>query len=62
MGISTSGFCITNDEIVSLASLEEIRRRRNRYQEVITRGEGDAQRIEKCNELEAKCFEYIQSK
>ncbi|HCB52144.1 TPA: hypothetical protein DEP21_06350 [Patescibacteria group bacterium] len=62
MGISTSGFCITNDEMVSVASLQEIRRRRGRYQEVVDRGEGDVQWIEKCNEIETKCLEYIKAK
>ena len=62
MGISTAGVCITNDELVSVASLQEIRRRKIRSQEVISRGEGDPKWIEKCDELEAKCLAYIKSK
>ena len=62
MGISQAGFAITNDEIVSIASLEEIRRRKIRSQEVIDRGEGDPKWIEKCDEIEAKCLAYITTK
>jgi uncharacterized protein (UPF0371 family) len=39
MGISCAGLCITDDEVVSIASLEEIGRRKFRSQEVIDRGE-----------------------
>jgi uncharacterized protein (UPF0371 family) len=39
MGISCAGFAITNDEIVSIASLEEIARRKGRYQQQIDRKE-----------------------
>ena len=37
MGISCAGFSITNDEIVSIASLHEIERRKAWYQEMIER-------------------------
>lgn len=61
MGISCAGFCISDDEIVSIASLEEIRRRKFRSQEVIDRGEGDPKWISKINELEQKCLQYCES-
>lgn len=62
MGISNAGFAITNDEICSVASLQEIRRRKERYRQVITRGEGDESRIIKCDTLETKCLDYIKEK
>jgi len=62
MGISCAGLCITDDEVVSIASLEEIGRRKYRCQEVIDRGEWDAQWIEKANELEQKCTHYCEDK
>lgn len=62
MGINCAGYAITDDEVVSIASLQEIRRRRDRYQEVIERGEGEQKWIQRCDELEAKCLEYCTSK
>ena len=62
MGISSAGFCITDDEVVCVASLWEIRRRKERYKQVIDREEGDKIWLEKCDELEKKCLEYIASK
>ena len=62
MGISQAGFAISNDEIVSIASLQEIRRRKVRSQQVIDRKEGDPKRIEKCYEIETKCLAYITAK
>ena len=62
MGISCAGLCITDDEIVSVASLEEIGRRKVRSQEVIDRGDGDQARIVKCDELEQKCLDYCKDK
>ena len=37
MGISCAGFAITNDEVVSIASLHEIERRKIWYQEQVDR-------------------------
>ena len=62
MWISTAGDCITDDQIVSIASLQEIQRRKVWSQEVIDRGEGDAERISKCDELEKKCLHYCEDK
>lgn len=62
MWISNAWFCITDDEVVSIASLKEIRRRRERYQQMIDRGEGEEIWIEKSNELETKCLDYIAKK
>ena len=62
MGINCAGFAITDDEIVSVASLQEIRRRRDRYQEVIARGEGEQKWIARCDELETQCLEYCTKK
>ncbi|MBU0626920.1 DUF1846 domain-containing protein [Patescibacteria group bacterium] len=62
MGISSAGFAITDDEACSIASLHEIQRRKGRYQQMIDRGEGKESRTKKCDELEEKCREYINSK
>ena len=62
MGINCAGFAITHDDIVCIASLQEIRRRKWRYQEMINRNEGDQKRVERCEELEAKCMEYCNAK
>jgi len=62
MGISTAGFAITDDEICSIASLQEIRRRKIRYQQVVDRKEGEQSRVARCDELEKKCLEYIKEK
>lgn len=62
MGINQAGLCITNDEIVTIASLEETKRRKVWYQEMIDRNEWEIKRIEQCNLLEQKCEEYAQKK
>lgn len=62
MGISCAGLCITDDEVVSVASLEEIQRRKARTQEVSDRGDGDSERISKCEDLEQKCLHYCEDK
>lgn len=62
MWINCAGFAITNEEIVSIASLEEIRRRKQRYQEQINRWDGETKRLEACDKLEEKCLKYIADK
>lgn len=62
MWISNAGFAITQDEIVSIASLQEIRRRKWRYQQMIDRSKWEVQRVIKCDEIEKKCIDYISSK
>lgn len=62
MGINFAGFAITNDEVISVASLHEIRRRRQWYQEILKRGAGSTSWIDKCNTLEAKALNYITQK
>jgi len=62
MWISCAGFAITNDEIVSIASLEEITRRKGRYQEQIDRKEGKEERVKKCDELYEKAKKYCEDK
>lgn len=51
MGISTAGFCITDDSIVREASLEEIKRRKAWYQEMVDRWQGDEKWVKVCDEL-----------
>jgi len=60
MGISTAGFAIDDDEIISRASLEEIRRRKKWYQQMIDRWEGNEIWIERCDLLEKRCLEYFE--
>ncbi|MEI8090824.1 MAG: hypothetical protein WCG98_00765 [bacterium] len=53
---------IIHDDIVSIASLQEIQRRKERYQEMLNRKEGKQERVTRCEELEAKCMEYCKAK
>lgn len=62
MGISCAGFAITDDEVVSIASLNEIRRRRDWYQQMIDRKEGDKKWIVACDALEEQCLVYCKEK
>jgi uncharacterized protein (UPF0371 family) len=62
MWISSAGFCFANDEIVSVASLQEIRRRKVRYKEMVDRKEWEKIWLDKCDQLESKCLDYIQAK
>lgn len=59
MGINYAGFAITDDQIVCVASLNEIRRRRAWYKEIYERGEGDREWLRKCDSLEAQALKYI---
>ncbi|MCX6822737.1 MAG: DUF1846 family protein [candidate division SR1 bacterium] len=62
MGINCAGFALTNDEVVSIASLQEIQRRKARYEQMIARKEGKQERVTRCEELEAKCLDYCKAK
>lgn len=62
MGINCAGMAITNDEVVSIASLHEIERRKVWYQEMIDRKEGKEERIGKCDELYTKAKKYCEDK
>lgn len=61
MGINYAGFAITNDEVICAASLDEIRRRKVWYQEVIDRGLGAEEWVTNCEKLEKKAIEYMSS-
>ena len=62
MGMNHVKESITNDEIVCIASLNEIRRREDWYQEVVNNGLGEDSWVRACQELERKALEYIQNK
>jgi len=62
MGISCACMAITSDEIVSIASLAEIERRKAWYQEQIDRWEGKQEWTTKCDELYAKAKKYCDDK
>lgn len=62
MGINHAGFAITDDEIVSIASLHEIDRRKKWYQEIIDRDEGEEKWLTKCDELKTEAMFYIKEK
>lgn len=62
MWISTAGFAVEDDEIISRASLAEIDRRRGWYQQMIDRGEGEQIWIERCDKLEERCLAYFEKK
>lgn len=59
MGISNAGFAITDDEMVSIAALEEIRRRKEWYKEVYNHQQTW---IKVCEELELDALRYIKTK
>lgn len=59
MGINTAGECILDDEIVCIASLEEIRRRRDWYQELVDQNVGKNTWVYTCEELERDALKYI---
>ena len=59
MGISNAGFAITDDEVVSIAALEEIRRRKDWYKEVYNHQQTW---IKVCEELELDALKYIKTK
>lgn len=59
MGINYAGHAIENDEVVCVASLQEIRRRKGWYEEINARGGGDAEWVRKCELLEDRAMKYI---
>lgn len=59
MGISNAGFAITSDEIVSIAGLKEIQRRKEWYAQV---NNGQRAWIKICEELEQDAIQYIKEK
>lgn len=59
MGISNAGFAITNDEVVCIAALEEIRRRKQWYKEIYNHQQTW---IKVCEELELDALKYIKTK
>lgn len=62
MWISCAGFAITDDEVVSIASLHEIERRIWWYKEQIARWEGEQKWISMCDALHAKAKKYCEDK
>lgn len=59
MGISNAGFAITNDEVVCIAALEEIRRRKVWYAEINNQQQAW---VKTCEELETDTLRYIREK
>lgn len=59
MGINYVGMAIENDEIVCIASLREIVRRKEWYAEQVARGDGDSKYVEICKKLESQALNYI---
>lgn len=51
MWISTAGFCITDEQIVRQACIDEIFRRKEWYQEIIDRWNGDEIWVARCKNL-----------
>ncbi len=62
MGINMAGFAITSDYIVSLASYNEIQRRKVWYQEMVDRKEGKKAWVKVCEELSNECEKYFKEK
>mgnify|MGYP003587377836 CR=1 FL=1 len=59
MGINYAGFAITNDEVVCIAALEEIKRRKQWYKEIYNHQQTW---IKACEELELDALRYIKTK
>ena len=62
MGINCAGMAITDDEIVSIASLGEIARRKAWYQEIIDRWEGKQEWTKRCDDIYTKAKKYCEDK
>lgn len=62
MGVNYAGYAINNDEIVSVASFHEIQRREEWYQEMVGRGEGHINWVNRCRELKNEAVKYINEK
>lgn len=62
MGISMAGFAITDDNLVCLASLAEIQRRIQWYQEIVERGDGKKTWVTKTEGLLREALNYIAKK
>ncbi len=62
MGINYAGSAITDDQVVCIAGLHEIRRRAGWYREIINRGSGDKSWLKKCDSLENQAIRYIRDK
>jgi uncharacterized protein (UPF0371 family) len=60
MGINMVGYAIENDEIVSIASYQEIERRKNWYQELVDQGLGKSTWVKICEELKEEALDYIE--
>lgn len=59
MGINHAGSAIRDDEVVCVASLREILRRKDWYQQISERGDGNISWLEKCSKLYIKAFNYM---
>ncbi len=59
MMINEAGFCITDDKLVCEAGLEEINRRAVWYQDILSRGDGLKNWINRCYELRERAEDYI---
>ncbi len=62
MGINFAGFAVTDDSVISVASLREIERRKRWYEEIVGRGEGDPKWLDTCDRLKSEAMEYIGEK
>ncbi len=59
MSINEAGFCITDDKFVCETGLEEINRRAVWYQDILSRGDGLKNWINRCYELRERAEAYI---
>lgn len=60
MGISWAGFAINNDEVVCIASLNEITRRKDWYAGL--RGKDTSEWVSRCQNLENQALKYIKER
>lgn len=60
--INFAGSAITNDHVVCIAGLHEIRRKARFYKEIISQGHGERSWIKKMDSLENQAIKYIRDK
>lgn len=58
MWISNAGYCIVDNNTCFQASLDEVKRRKIWYQEMVDRWEGNIKWVERCIEIENKILNY----
>jgi uncharacterized protein (UPF0371 family) len=59
MGINQAWFAITDDAVVRQAAYDEILRRKQRYADMVARGQGKSEWITKSDQLIQRCEKML---